>query len=230
IARAVASVRGFFCYIDRHYEVHNPSLRAMRTPSFKRALPRPLAVAEFVSIKEAVGDTSSQSSWTVTRDIAVLMLLYGAGLRIGEAIALNKSALGSEPAMATSLRLMGKGNKERVVPLLPQVSQAIVEYLNQCPIVICVEDALFVGVRGRRLQPAHIQKRVRDLRRALGLPETATPHALRHSFATHLLADGADLRAIQELLGHTSLSTTQIYTQVDSGRLQHLYAVAHPRA
>ncbi len=230
IARAVASVRGFFAYIDRHYDVHNPSLRAMRTPGFKRALPRPLAFEEVLSIQQGMTERPVTDHWTGQRDLAVLMLLYGSGLRIGEAIELNRSDWRDEDYSGRNLRITGKGRKERIVPLLPQVSRSIDGYVADCPMILAPNGPLFVGVRGRRLQSGHIQKKVRNLRRALGLPETATPHALRHSFATHLLADGADLRAIQELLGHASLSTTQVYTQVDGTRLVQLYSTSHPRA
>ncbi len=229
IARACASVRAFFDYVDRHYDVHNPALRAMRAPSFKRALPRPLAFGQISEIREEIGEKAS-SDWTAKRDLALVMLLYGAGLRIGEAIGLSRSSIPDPIEQVTSVKVLGKGGKERVVPLLSQVVRAIDEYLRACPFQLAAEDPLFVGVRGKRVQPAAIQKKIRLLRQALGLPETTTPHALRHSFATHLLSDGADLRAIQELLGHANLSTTQIYTQVDDRKLVALYASAHPRA
>jgi integrase/recombinase XerC len=154
------------------------------------------------------------------------MLLYGCGLRIDEALGLNRRAAPLED----QLRIRGKGNKERVVPVLPAVADAIAKYLAACPYPLGRDDPLFVGARGKRLQAGVVQRQMRKLRAYLGLPETATPHALRHSFATHLLSSGADLRAIQELLGHASLSTTQRYTAVDKSQLMKVYARAHPRA
>jgi integrase/recombinase XerC len=156
------------------------------------------------------------------------MLLYGAGLRIGEALALDRACLGEDPAQLGALRVTGKGGKQRLVPLLPVIAAAIRDYLEACP--YRHGAALFLGARGKRLQAPIVRRVMQELRRTLGLPETATPHALRHSFATHLLADGADLRVIQELLGHASLSTTQGYTGVDGERLMRLYHRAHPRA
>ncbi len=169
------------------------------------------------SLTEAVADTPGEAPWVIARDTAILLLLYGAGLRIGEALGLDRGDLpgGGE----TTLRVMGKGQKERLVPLLPLVRQALAAYLAACPHVLPADGPLFLGLRGARLQQAVVQKRVRELRHQLGLPGTATPHSLRHSFATHLLGDGADLRSIQELLGHASLSTTQRYTGVDAEAL-----------
>jgi integrase/recombinase XerC len=166
--------------------------------------------------------------WIAKRDTAVLLLLYGCGLRIGEALGLCRREA-PEPGQV-ALTVTGKGNKERAVPLLPVVVEAAQDYIAACPHVLSAEGPLFVGVRGGPLGPRQVQQCVADLRRLLGLPETATPHALRHSFATHLLAEGGDLRAIQELLGHASLSTTQRYTDVDEEGLLAVYRKAHPRA
>jgi integrase/recombinase XerC len=226
--RAVAAVRGFLDFLDARYGLHNPALRAMRAPRAGRRLPRPLAVAEVEELTAAVAEEPGRAPWLLARDTALLLLLYGAGLRIGEALALDRGDLpaGDESA----LRVMGKGRKERLVPLLPVIREALDAYLAACPYPLGPDRPLFVGERGKRLQQAVVQKRVRELRHALGLPETATPHSLRHSFATHLLSSGADLRSIQELLGHASLSTTQRYTGVDAEGLVRLYAKAHPRA
>lgn len=226
--RAVAAVRGFLDFLDARFGVHNPALRAMRAPRVVRRLPRPLALAEVTALTDAVSDGPGRALWLVARDQALLLLLYGAGLRIGEALALDLRNLpaGEESA----LRVMGKGRKERLVPLLPVIREALGAYLGACPFPPAPDRPLFLGERGKRLQQAVVQKHVRDLRHALGLPETATPHSLRHSFATHLLGGGADLRSIQELLGHASLSTTQRYTGVDAEGLARLYAKAHPRA
>ena len=225
----MAAVRGFYRYLDRHHGLHNPALAALRTPRLPRRLPRPLSAAQALDVVEAADD--GRIDWTGRRDAALLTLLYGAGLRIGEALGLTRGALGAAPAELRELRVTGKGGRQRVVPVLPVVAAALADYLEACPYGGGRPDSpLFVGARGGPLQAGVVQRRVRGLRRLLGLPETATPHALRHSFATHLLAGGADLRAIQELLGHASLSTTQGYTAVDAARLMDLYRRAHPRA
>jgi integrase/recombinase XerC len=228
-ARAMAAVRGFYRFLDRRHGIHNPSLKAMRTPRFSRPLPRPLAPDQAIDVTDSIGE-QAREPWVGKRDTAVLMLLYGAGLRIGEALGLDRHAVGIDPAGLKGLRVMGKGSRERVVPVLPIVTAAVGDYVASCPWPLPPAGPLFVGVRGGRLQQGVVQKQVRQLRGLLGLPESATPHALRHSFATHLLSGGADLRVIQDLLGHASLSTTQGYTAVDSVRLTQLYAKSHPRA
>jgi integrase/recombinase XerC len=227
-ARAMAAVRSLFSYLDRRHDLHNPALKAMRTPRFHRALPRPLTAPQAQAVALSAGDVAREP-WTGKRDTALLLLLYGAGLRIGEALALRRSDLGADPRQLRALRVLGKGGKERLVPVLPVIGEALAAYLAACPWPLEAASPLFLGSRGRGLRATVVQKQVRVLRGLLGLPETATPHALRHSFATHLLADGADLRVIQELLGHASLSTTQGYTAVDTERLARLYATAHPR-
>jgi integrase/recombinase XerC len=228
-ARAMAALRGFYRYLDRRHAIHNPALQAMRTPRFRRPLPRPLSADQAIEVTDVVGE-QARETWIGKRDTAVLTLLYGAGLRIGEALGLDRRSVGPDPASLKGLQVRGKGNKERVVPILPAVGKGIAAYLQACPFPLSPDGPLFVGARGGRLQQSVVQKQVRRLRGMLGLPESATPHALRHSFATHLLAGGADLRVIQELLGHASLSTTQNYTAVDAARLTQLYAKAHPRA
>ena len=228
-ARAMAAVRSLFRFVDRRHGVHNPALQAMHTPRLPHRLPRPLAEEDARDLITSAR-MEAREPWLGFRDTALLMLLYGGGLRIGEALALNRRDIGVDPRSLRGLRVRGKGNKERLVPILPIVADAVAAYLATCPIPPLPDEPLFKGARGRRLQQAVMQKQVRQLRVTLGLPETATPHALRHSFATHLLGGGADLRAIQELLGHASLSTTQGYTEVDDRRLVTLYARAHPRA
>ncbi len=223
-ARALAALRSFYRYLDREHGRHNPALKALRTPRLPRRLPRPLSADQATELLDAVPG-AAKLDWIAKRDTALLLLLYGAGLRIGEALALDRAALGQGKPEA--LLITGKGGKQRLVPLLPVIAAAIADYREACPYR---RDALFLGARGKRLQAPIVRRVMQELRRSLGLPETATPHALRHSFATHLLADGADLRTIQELLGHASLSTTQGYTGVDGERLMRLYHQAHPRA
>lgn len=226
-ARALAVVRNFFAWLRREEILENPRLSLVRTPRLPQAVPKALAADETAELLEAAGE-DERAPWIVARDTAVLTLLYGAGLRIGEALALKR---GEAPGPGQdSLVVLGKGRKSRVVPLLPVVGAAIVAYLALCPYDPGPEGALFLGARGGPLSPRIVQGRMSDLRRALGLPESATPHALRHSFATHLLGSGGDLRSIQELLGHASLSTTQRYTAVDAQRLIAAYRAAHPRA
>ena len=226
-ARALAALRSFYRYLDREHGRHNPTLKALRTPRLPRRLPRPLSAEQASQLLDAA--PTARLDWIARRDAAVLLLLYGAGLRIGEALPLERAAVGREPAGLRQLLITGKGGRQRLVPVLPVIAAAIGDYLAVCPYR---EPAgpLFLGARGKRLQAPIVRLLMQDLRRRLGLPESATPHALRHSFATHLLAGGADLRTIQELLGHASLSTTQGYTGVDGARLMRLYHQAHPRA
>lgn len=224
-ARALASLRGFFRFLERRGLAPAAAVHAIRTPRAKRPLPRPLAENDAVEVVHSIAGLSDER-WIGLRDAALLTLLYGCGLRIGEALALDRAAT----PLGETLCITGKGGKQRLVPVLPVVREAVAAYLAACPLDPGREGPLFLGARGARLDPAVAQKQVRRLRVVLGLPETATPHALRHSFATHLLADGGDLRSIQELLGHASLSTTQRYTEVDSGRLLAIHRSAHPRA
>ncbi|WP_343031127.1 tyrosine recombinase XerC [Roseospira navarrensis] len=224
-ARGLSTLRGFFRWLDREGLAHNPALAQVRGPRPKPPVPKALAEDEAAEAVKAVRDLEDEG-WVGRRDLALVMLLYGAGLRLGEALALNQRDAPDGPAMTVT----GKGRKQRVVPVLPVVQDAVAEYRAACPLALGPDDPLFVGVRGARLNPGVVQRQVRRLREALGLPETATPHALRHSFATHLLGRGGDLRTIQELLGHASLSTTQRYTAVDVARLKRMHADAHPRA
>src|SRR5215472_955526 len=202
----------------------------VRTPKLAKALPKPLAIPAAKRITDTdLRAGEAREPWILARDAAVLALLYGSGLRISEALALKRNDIPA-PGRGDVITVTGKGNKARMVPVLAQVAKLAAEYVALCPYELPAEGPLFVGARGGRLSPRIVQLAMARLRGALGLPETATPHALRHSFATHLLARGGDLRAIQELLGHASLSTTQIYTAVDTERLLEAYASAHPRA
>lgn len=224
-ARSLATIRGFFRFLERRGLGCNPIVRLLRTPKLARSMPRALAVADARASVATIADLSDEP-WVAARDRALLVLLYGCGLRIGEALALNRR----DAPEGDSLIVSGKGGKQRLVPVLPVVREAIASYLAACPYPGDGSAPLFVGVRGARLDPAVVQRQMRRLRALLGLAETATPHALRHSFATHLLAEGGDLRTIQELLGHATLSTTQRYTDVDTVRLAAIHRKAHPRA
>ncbi|HVZ12892.1 MAG TPA: tyrosine recombinase XerC [Bauldia sp.] len=227
LARGIAGVRSLVTFLEREGSANGAALRAIRPPRAKKSLPKPLAP----DAAKAMADSDSSLAdepWIAARDAAVLALLYGAGLRISEALGLTRAE--APVTEGAALRVRGKGGKERVVPVLPAVSAAIAAYLALCPYVTRSDSALFVGTKGGPLSPRIVQRAMAKMRGALGLPETATPHALRHSFATHLLANGGDLRTIQELLGHASLSTTQVYTAVDSERLMEAYRAAHPRA
>jgi integrase/recombinase XerC len=231
-ARAFSSVRSFFRFLDKRGFAHNAAIGAIQTPKLPRSVPKALSERDMDDLLDTASD-QDRAAWLDLRDHAVLLLLYAAGLRIGEALGLSKAMVdGLVAAGNDTLSVTGKGNKTRLVPLLPQAIDALKAYRDACPFMSALApgDAFFLGARGGPLDPAIVQKRVRDLRRAIGLPESVTPHALRHSFATHLLGAGGDLRTIQELLGHASLSTTQRYTDVDAERLSQVYRAAHPRA
>ena len=227
LGRQVAALRSFARFCEKRGYAATTAFTTVRPPKQPKSLPKALSVGE---AKEVIGSAEAfaEEPWIAARDTAVLMLLYGCGLRISEALAITRRDAPG-PGRA-ALRVIGKGGKERLVPVLPAVRQAIETYLAACPFVLAPAEPLFRGARGGPLSPRIIQKATERVRSALGLPETATPHALRHSFATHLLGRGGDLRTIQELLGHASLSTTQIYTHVDSDRLLDIYRRAHPRA
>jgi integrase/recombinase XerC len=225
LARTMSTLRGFFRFLDRHGLVHNPTVNAVKTPRPPKSVPKPLAADEALETLSTAGEMYDEP-WLAARDVALFTLLYGCGLRLGEALGLSVR----EVPKGDAVTITGKGRKQRVVPVLPVVRDAIADYVRLCPYAPTGEDPLFVGARGGRLNPGVVQRQMRRLRSVLGLPDTATPHALRHSFATHLLAGGGDLRTIQELLGHSSLSTTQRYTEVDAARLSKVYDTAHPRA
>lgn len=227
LARGLAGIRSFVHFLEREENANGAALKAVRVPRQKKSLPKPLSVESARRVTDPDEGLDSEP-WIAARNAAIFSLLYGSGLRISEALSLKQRDLAS--AAAGSLRVIGKGGKERVVPVLKVVADLIESYMRQCPHVLPIDAPLFVGARGDVLNPRLVQRALQKLRGALGLPETATPHALRHSFATHLLSAGGDLRAIQELLGHASLSTTQIYTGVDTERLLAAYEQAHPRA
>jgi integrase/recombinase XerC len=228
LMRGLAGARSFARFLERDHKGKVAALSAVRAPRVEKTLPKPLAVAAAKRITDTeLRAGEEREPWVLARDAAVLALLYGSGLRISEALGLKpRDVAGARD----SLTVTGKGNKARMVPVLPQVSRLIADYMALCPYDLAPDGPLFVGQKGRRLSPRILQLAMERLRGALNLPDTATPHALRHSFATHLLARGGDLRSIQELLGHASLSTTQIYTEVDSERLLAAYRSAHPRA
>jgi integrase/recombinase XerC len=223
LARALSAIKSFFKFLESEGVLSTEALNTLRTPRAKRSLPKALTVSEAKAAITTTGELEERP-WVAARDTAVLSLCYGAGLRISEALALSRADL-EGPA----LRITGKGGKTRMVPLIAPVRQAVEAYVKLCPFKLGPSQPLFRGAKGGVLSPRLIQMRVAQLRGALGLPPSTTPHALRHSFATHLLSRGGDLRAIQELLGHASLSTTQIYTAVDSERLLEAYRAAHPR-
>jgi integrase/recombinase XerC len=223
-ARELSGVRAFLSYAAEQQGKH-PQLPRTRAPKRPRTLPRPAAPDEAVELAETAADSAS-APWIGARDLAILLLLYGAGLRVAEALSLRASVL----PIGQTLRVTGTRSKTRIVPIVPAVREAIEDYARQCPYPLSDDVPLFVGARGGPLNPDLVRRVVATARRRLGLPDTLTPHALRHSFATHLLARGADLRALQELLGHASLSSTQIYTAVDAARLLDVYRHAHPRA
>ena len=227
LMRGLAGARSFARFLERNGKGKVAALAAIRAPKAPRTLPKPLTASAAKRMTETeLRAGEARPPWVIARDAAVLALLYGAGLRISEALGLSAKDFA---AGGDALTVTGKGNKTRMVPLLPQVAKLIANYLALCP-NLPPEGPLFIGARGGPLSPRVVQLAMARLRGALGLPDTATPHALRHSFATHLLARGGDLRAIQELLGHASLSTTQIYTAVDAERLLDAYESAHPRA
>ena len=225
ISRALAAIRSFYRYLERRHGIANARLALVRGPRLKRSLPRPVSEA---SARDLIAEAQDQANedWIGARDAALLTLLYAAGLRISEALSLT----GADLPLSETLRITGKGGKERIVPLISPAREAIARYAKLCPYALTEDAPLFRAVRGGALSPRMAQALMERLRAHLGLPSSATPHALRHSFATHLLANGGDLRAIQELLGHESLSTTQAYTSVEAQKILQLYRRAHPRA
>ena len=223
-ARELSALKGFLAFARAQAGLPDTAAPRMRGPRIKKGLPRPVTPDEAVSLMETVEDDATRE-WTGARDRAVLLLLYGAGLRIAEALSLTGRAL----PLGDVLVVTGKGGKQRAVPLLPIVRQGVADYLAKSPWSTGPDDPLFRGARGGPLAPGMVQRAMARARNALGLPPSATPHALRHSFATHLLGAGADLRSLQELLGHASLGSTQIYTKVDAALLLDVYRNAHPR-
>jgi integrase/recombinase XerC len=227
LGRGLAGIRSFLRFLEKRGLASAAGAVALRSPRQPKSLPKPLTPKDARRVASAEGQLAEEP-WIAARNAAVLALLYGAGLRISEALGLTANLFGGRSE--TAIRVTGKGGKTRLVPILPVIGEAVAEYRRLCPYHLDPGKPLFRGVRGGPLDPAIIQREMRKLRGALGLPDTATPHALRHSFATHLLGRGGDLRTIQELLGHASLSTTQIYTGVDTARLLEIYETTHPRA
>ncbi|MEM8591521.1 MAG: tyrosine recombinase XerC [Pseudomonadota bacterium] len=225
LARALSAVKTFYRWLAEREGFEPTAVLSARAPKFQKKLPRPLAEEAAMAVIDTV-EIQASEPWIASRDVAVLTLLYGCGLRISEALGLT----GADKVLPDVLRITGKGGKERLVPVLPAARAAVTKYVADCPYDLNADAPLFRGVRGGTLNPRSIQKVMEKVRLQLGLPATATPHALRHSFATHLLSAGGDLRSIQELLGHASLSTTQTYTAVDTARLMEVYDATHPRA
>jgi len=226
LGRGLAGLRSFLRHLERKGLANAAGASAVRSPKQPKSLPKPLSDRQAITVVDA-HEQLAEEPWIRVRNAAVLTLLYGCGLRISEALSLTPADFTGSP---TSLRITGKGDKTRIVPLIAPARVGVEDYIKLCPFPLGADKPLFRGARGGPLQPAIIQREMQKMRGALGLPDSATPHALRHSFATHLLAGGGDLRTIQELLGHASLSTTQVYTGVDSARLLEIYDRAHPRA
>lgn len=223
-ARALSTLRRFYTFFNKLNEIDNHVIFNVQVPKFDKPLPKALSREDAVDATKAIGSLAIEG-WTGKRDIALLTLIYGCGLRISEALGLTLSDM----PLTETLRIKGKGNKEREVPVLPIVRNAIDLYLTSCPYSLGEDDHIFVGARGKPLRAEVFRRQLQNLRNSFGLPESTTPHAFRHSFATHLLEEGGDLRVIQELLGHSSLSSTQVYTKVDSKRLLDIYDKAKPR-
>ena len=226
LSQQLSAIRTFHRFLDRRLDTPNAAMALVRGPRVKPGAPRPVTEDQAHGLLAEPGLDPDREDWEAARDQAVLSLLYGCGLRISEALSLKRS----DAPLPDLLRIVGKGSKTRIVPVLPAVRAAVDAYVAQAPFVFEPDDALFRAKRGGPLSPRHVQATVQNLRGRLGLPASATPHALRHSFATHLLGAGADLRSIQELLGHASLSTTQRYTEVDAAALLSAYNDAHPHA
>jgi integrase/recombinase XerC len=225
LARSMSGLRTFFRWLDAEDVASSRAILEVMLPKVPHGIPKPLTVEKAAAVVDAGG--RAELDWIAARDAAVLLLLYGSGLRISEALAITPREAPTEGR--EMLRVVGKAGKERLVPVLPITQTAVTRYIGLCPFALAPDGPLFLGAKGGRLSPRIVQLLIERLRTGLGLPETATPHALRHSFATHLLSAGADLRQIQELLGHASLSTTQVYTEVDRERLLAVYEKAHPR-
>ncbi|MAK64181.1 MAG: recombinase XerC [Maricaulis sp.] len=225
LARELSAVRTLFGYLQRRWQIEVAALSLVESPKLAASKPKPVSEAAARALIRETGERDAPD-WVRARDAALLLLLYGCGLRISEALALRRS----DHPLPESLRITGKGDKTRLVPVLPAVREACDAYVRLYPATLEVDDALFRGIRGGPLGSRSVQALMQDLRGRLGLAPTATPHALRHAFATHLLANGGDLRAIQELLGHASLSTTQVYADVETQRLMSIYDQAHPRS
>ena len=226
LSQALSAIRSFHRWLDRRMDLPNAAMSLVRGPKVKPGVPRPVSEDQAFGLIEEAASDLEREDWEVARDSAVLTLLYGCGLRISEALSLTRA----DAPLEGVVRITGKGGKTRIVPVLPAVTEAVAAYLAHLPFQLTPQEALFRAKRGGAYSPRHAQALMQVLRGRLGLPDTATPHALRHAFATHLLGAGADLRSIQDLLGHASLSTTQRYTDVDAAGLMAAYAKAHPHA
>ena len=224
IARAIAALRGLFRFLEQGELARNDQIGSLKLPLVSPSLPRPLSPSEATASMAEI-ESLAQQVWLGKRDLALFILLYGAGLRIGEALAIKAASY----PLAEVLRIEGKGGKVRLVPILPIIQSAIDDYVKSCPYKLLPSQSLFVGARGAELNPGVVQRQIRLLRYRLGLADSTTPHALRHSFASHLLANGGDLRTIQELLGHSSLHSTQVYTKIDTAALKTAHRRSHPR-
>lgn len=227
LARSMAGIRSFVRHLESRNMASSAPFTAMQTPKYTKSLPKPLSIDKALKLTDP-SQSLEEEPWIIARDSAILILLYGCGLRISEALGLTRGA--APTTGIDALTITGKGNKQRRIPVLPAVQEATERYITLCPFELEKEDSLFRGVKGGPLNPRIVRRTIAKMRSALGLPDSATPHALRHSFATHLLSNGGDLRTIQELLGHASLSTTQSYTQVDMDELMTIYQKAHPRS
>lgn len=227
LGRGLAGIRSFVRFLEKKGLANSAGLAATRSPRQPKTLPKALPASQAIRLTRAESHLE-QEAWIAARDVAVMSLLYGCGLRIGEALALTLEDV--RAAKSGAMRVTGKGGVTRIVPVLGSILESVEVYMTLCPFLVAPGDRVFRGAKGGVLQAGIVQKTMRRMRSAMGLPDTATPHALRHSFATHLLANGGDLRTIQELLGHASLSTTQVYTAVDTDRLMDVYEKAHPRA
>lgn len=225
VSRAISSARAFFRFAERQGWIENPAALQLRGPKLPQLAPKPLAEEAALKLIDQI-EFESGEPWIAARNVAIVTLLYGAGLRISEALNLPRAIA----PLPTSMIVLGKGGKQRLVPVIPEIAEAVAQYVRLCPYTADREGPLFYGARGKKLNPRIVQGLMQKMRGFLGLPQSATPHALRHSFATHLLKGGGDLRMIQELLGHASLSTTQKYTGVDEHHLMKVYRAAHPRA
>ncbi|MCB1479869.1 MAG: tyrosine recombinase XerC [Rhodobiaceae bacterium] len=227
LARTLSALRSLSRHLHKVHGVEIVALAAIRGPKLPHALPKPVSPDRAADLCDGIGMDGNAEPWIEARDIAVFTLLYGAGLRISEALGITAR---EADAARDAMRITGKGGKTRIVPVLPIIRDAIAEYRRLCPYAVSGDQPIFTGARGGPLNPRIVQRTMQRLRGALGLPDSATPHALRHAFATHILMNGGDLRTIQELLGHASLSTTQIYTDIDEAHLLSVYRAAHPRA
>lgn len=224
IARKLSALKSFFSYLQKYNNLNSEVIFNIQSIKINKSLPKALSEEDALATIELINNNEESQPWLKQRNLTILILIYGCGLRISEAINLSKSNINE-----SSLVILGKGNKERIIPTLPIVKQHLNLYLINCPYLLNNKEAIFKGVRGRQLQAAVFQRYIKKLRIQLGLKDTTTPHAFRHSFATHLLANGVDIRSIQELLGHASISTTQRYTEVDHNRLIQVYNQSHPR-